>query len=82
LDECNGINVTDGRYQYHVRKLDQVDGTSDYCDDEDNNSVVINWDYILGCYSGDVTGSKVIDSLNYELDDNCVIESSTDSPTV
>ena len=71
LDECNGIEVN-GEYQYHVRTKDQVDGEADYCFDDAADSPVINWNYILGCYSGSVSSSGVFDSSSYTLDGDCV----------
>ena len=59
LDQCNGIatNVSGVEgYQYHVRKLDQVDGTAEYCD---GTSPAIVWKYSLGCYFGSLEHSKV-----------------------
>lgn len=40
LDDCNGITNSDGSYQYHVRTLDQVDNTVDYCN---GDAVEVNW---------------------------------------
>lgn len=82
LDECNGIEVN-GEYQYHVRTLDQVDGDSEYCFDNATYSPVINWKYVLGCYSGDISISDAYDAAQYVLDDDCFEEGSpTVSPTV
>ena len=81
LDECNGIEV-DGEYQYHVRTLDQVEGDSEYCFDNATYSPVINWKYVLGCYSGDISTSAVYDAAEYVLDDDCVEDDTpTASPT-
>eukprot|EP00551_Chaetoceros_affinis_P016219 CAMPEP_0203692314 /NCGR_PEP_ID=MMETSP0091-20130426/4489_1 /ASSEMBLY_ACC=CAM_ASM_001089 /TAXON_ID=426623 /ORGANISM="Chaetoceros affinis, Strain CCMP159" /LENGTH=391 /DNA_ID=CAMNT_0050563083 /DNA_START=137 /DNA_END=1309 /DNA_ORIENTATION=+ len=79
LDECNGVEV-DGVYQYHVRTLDQVDGDADYCFDDANDSPVINWKYILGCYSGSIDDTEVFDSTTYVLDSDCVDDTSTSAP--
>jgi len=57
LDICNGRNnLNTGEYQYHVKSKDQIDENLEYCPDasNDNNS---NWNYILGCYHGDMSES-------------------------
>lgn len=74
LDECNGRFVS-GSYQYHVRTLDQVDETLDYCKGDDDPAV--NWNYILGCYHGDVYDTTMVadaspDSLTTEIPSDCV----------
>lgn len=72
LDVCNGLyNKGTGQYQYHVRKLDQVNDSLDYCNEDDPN--VNNWNYILGCYSGSVDEAYIYDSTTYELPDDCVV---------
>ena len=85
LDECNGMVGVDGVYRYHIRTLDQVDGDAEYCVSGYNNNqndVRINWNYILGCYSGDISDTKFMDSTNYQLDSDCVQEGfPTASPT-
>jgi len=80
LDPCNGIENSDGSYQYHVRAIDQVDGDLDYCNGSNPET---NWNYILGCYSGTTAGSQVFDSTAYNLDTtDCVEEGTpTASPT-
>ena len=47
LDECNG-RMVDGKYRYHIRTLDQVEGGGDYCD---GDSAAIQWDYVIGLFS-------------------------------
>ncbi len=71
LDPCNGLYNKDGQYQYHVRTLEQVDASLEYCN---GNSPETNWNYILGCYSGFVDETSVYDSTNYVLDDDCALE--------
>lgn len=80
LDACNGLLVN-GKYQYHVRNLDQVDGTLDYCNAD--NSPETNWNYILGCYSGSVGNTEIYDSTTYEMPSDCVLDdgSPTQAPT-
>lgn len=82
LDGCNGRTVS-GNYQYHVLTLDQVDGNSEYCN---GNSAETNWNYILGCYSGSVASTRVLDSTTYSLaadcspDDEAPAQPTTSSP--
>ncbi len=71
LDPCNGLYNNDGKYQYHVRTVDQVDGDIEYCNGINPET---NWNYILGCYSGSVANSAVYDSTSYKLDDDCFID--------
>ena len=77
LDACNGMLV-DGNYQYHVRTFEQVDETLEYCN---GDSPETNWNYILGCYAGSVDSTEVYDSTTYTLDSDCVLDSTTPSPT-
>ena len=79
LDECNGMTV-DGSYQYHVRTFEQVDESLEYCKGKDPET---NWNYILGCYSGSVEDTDIYDSMDYDLDDDCVVDdgSPTEAPT-
>jgi len=73
LDVCNGLyNKDTGKYQYHVKTLDQVNDALEYCNEDDPN--VNNWNYILGCYSGAVDETNVYDSTTYELPDDCVVD--------
>jgi len=85
LDECNGKIGDDGNYRYHVRKITQVDGVAEYCVSGYNNAENdprITWKYILGCYSGDISDTKVYDSRNYTLSDDCIVEGTpTESPS-
>ena len=79
LDDCNGIEV-DGTYRYHVRTRDQVNGTQEYCN---GDSVVINWNYLLGCYAGSISRGRVLNANSYVLPDDCIRESEgecTDDP--
>lgn len=72
LDDCNGVTNSDGSYQYHVRTLDQVDNTLDYCN---GDAVEVNWRYVLGCYSGDPrTYTSVNHQDEYTLPSDCVLE--------
>lgn len=68
VDGCNGRTV-DGRYQYHVRRIDQVDGTGSYCD---GTSPAIKWNYIVGCFHGDTSRTKVGSTSTYTLPSDCV----------
>ncbi|KAL7545550.1 hypothetical protein ACHAWF_008901 [Thalassiosira exigua] len=70
LDACNGL-YKDGKYQYHVRTLEQVDGNLYYCN---GASPETNWNYVLGCYSGSVEDTRILDSSSYSLDADCVVD--------
>lgn len=73
LDECNGLLSLDGSYRYHVRTLDQVDNTTEYCRSGYNSGdPLINWKYILGCYAGNIDNTNVVDASTYTLDEDCV----------
>lgn len=79
LDECNGMTVS-GTYRYHVRTDEQVNSV-DYCD---GTSAAIKWNYVLGCYHGDLAQSQVTDSTTATLPSDCVEasdEASTASPS-
>lgn len=65
LDECN-FDAANGRY--HIRTTDQVDETLDYCGDDE----AVNWNYIIGCYKGDLSSSAIIDASATELPNDCV----------
>lgn len=80
LDACNGVEDGNGNYQYHVRTLDQVDQSLEYCN---GSSAETNWNYVLGCYTGSVDSSGVYDSSTYSLPSDCVEDdgSPTASPT-
>jgi arylsulfatase A-like enzyme len=78
MDDCNGVLSDDGSYRYHVRTNDQVDGDGEYCN---GDSPVINWNYILGCYSGDITETNVYNADAREVPEGCVEEDgTTDAP--
>ena len=80
LDVCNGRVNADGEYVYHVRSFEQVDETLAYCD---GNSPVTRWNYIFGCYSGDLSDTEVVGQTGYTLHDSCQLESRgacTDNP--
>ena len=68
LDECNGRNIN-GSYQYHVRTLDQVDGSANYCD---GTSAAIKWKYHIGCYHGDISTTIVSSRLTTQVPSDCV----------
>jgi len=53
LDECNGRWVG-GEYQYHLRRYDEVDLTDPYC-----SGKVSHWNFVLGCYHGDLSESGI-----------------------
>jgi len=83
LDECNGRYVGDdgdGEYRYHVRfpvgwsPEDCWDGDvpPEYCSDV---AGATNWNYIVGCYWGDVTSTKIGDNATYVRPDDCVLAS-------
>jgi len=71
LDACNGLTNRNGRYEYHVRTLDQVDEFGDYCN---GDSPETNWNYILGCYSGSVEHTELFSADDYKLDNDCVVQ--------
>ena len=54
------------------QELDQVDASLNYCN---GNSLETNWNYILGCYSGNIDETVVTNSDNYQLPADCVVES-------
>lgn len=74
LDDCNGMLVG-GSYQYHVRTVEQVDKTTDYCS---GSSPIVNWNYILGCYSGVIDDTEISSNTTFTLPGDCVLE--TDDP--
>jgi len=78
LDECNGMTGEDGTYRYHVRKLDQVNTSSSYCNDgsaDGGSLVAVNWNYVLGCFKGNVSmGSAIHDGNKTAIPDDCVLE--------
>eukprot|EP00551_Chaetoceros_affinis_P017134 CAMPEP_0203712590 /NCGR_PEP_ID=MMETSP0091-20130426/70115_1 /ASSEMBLY_ACC=CAM_ASM_001089 /TAXON_ID=426623 /ORGANISM="Chaetoceros affinis, Strain CCMP159" /LENGTH=275 /DNA_ID=CAMNT_0050590571 /DNA_START=626 /DNA_END=1453 /DNA_ORIENTATION=- len=39
-----------------------------------------NWNYILGCYSGTIDDTEVVNSDNFQMPADCVIASSTPAP--
>lgn len=83
LDPCNGMTDGKGNYKYHVRTIEQVDGNLEYCN---GVSPETNWNYILGCYNGDIKNSRVYDSRTYTLASDCFINelpasSTKDPPT-
>jgi len=63
LDECN-FNGT----VYHVRANSQVDETADYCN---GDSPGVNWNYILGCFVGDL--SETTTTADKTIPDDCVV---------
>lgn len=48
-------------YRYHVRTLEQVDESNEYCPESlgDSNMPFIQWNYIVGCYHGDPTDTRI-----------------------
>ena len=68
LDECNGRHIN-GSYQYHVRTLDQVEGSANYCD---GTSAAIKWKYHIGCYHGDISTTTVSSRLTTQVPSDCV----------
>lgn len=86
LDLCNGRFVN-GNYRYHVRTLEQVDESLEYCDPNGGNNTRLN--YILGCYHGDTSRTVMVDNPTAEdLDfSQCIVlhtgdNARTVSPTV
>ena len=71
VDECNFYNVPGEEPRYIVRPPELVDENTDYCatgiDDE-----TTNWNYILGCFRGDLTKAKILDSAEATLPPDCV----------
>lgn len=76
LDECGGIGDSATSYRYHVRLLSQIDNLKDYCDGANE---AVQWGYILGCYKGDLSRSRVTDSILTELPADCVLENANGS---
>lgn len=68
LDGCNGVMVK-GKYQYHIRTVDQVKGTGPMCNGTDP---AILWNYIFGCFHGDLTKTKVLSSETSSIPSDCV----------
>jgi len=68
LDECNG-RMVNGQYQYHIRTLDQVKGSGPMCN---GTSPAILWNYIFGCFHGDLSKTKVLSSLTTPIPSDCV----------
>lgn len=66
LDDCN-FDVTNQRY--HIRLKHQVDETLPYCDGTDE---AVNWKYIIGCFSGDLSNSFIKDSEVDVVPGDCV----------
>ena len=81
LDACNGLGsaTTDAEFRYHVRTLEQVDEFGTYCD---GTSPAITWKYVLGCYRGDLSNSRVDDSSTTALPADCVLEEEGDNADV
>jgi len=77
LDLCNGIGETAEDYRYHVRTYDQVDEYADYCDPD--NTGVIQWNYIIGCYRGQPSETTIMDSTTNSLPSDCVLVDGTSS---
>lgn len=74
LDVCNGRNnPTTGQYQYHVRLTNQVDADLDYCP-ANSNANNTYWNYIIGCYHGDVSTASVSNAESTSLPSDCVLE--------
>lgn len=66
LDECNFDPVNN---RYHIRLASQVDETLPYCNGSDE---AVNWNYVVGCYRGDLAGSALLDSQVESLPSDCV----------
>jgi len=77
LDLCNGIGETAEDYRYHVRTYDQVDEYADYCDPD--NTGVIQWNYIIGCYRGQPSETTIVDSTTNSMPSDCVLVDGTSS---
>uniref|UniRef100_A0A7S4PJX8 YHYH domain-containing protein n=1 Tax=Paramoeba aestuarina TaxID=180227 RepID=A0A7S4PJX8_9EUKA len=70
LDECNGMKHDDGSYRYHVRTLDQVDGDASYCN---GDSPAIQWNYVIGCWAGELGKTTVTDASDLEIPTDCQV---------
>jgi len=68
LDQCNG-RMVNGQYQYHIKTVDQVNGTGSMCNGTDPG---ILWDYIFGCFHGDLSKTKVSNSKKSSIPSDCV----------
>jgi len=68
LDGCNG-RMVDGQYRYHIRTVNQVKGTGPMCN---GTSPAILWNYIFGCFHGDLSKTKVADSRTTNIPSDCV----------
>lgn len=77
LDRCNGMTDANGNYRYHVRKINQVDQSLDYCNGSDPET---NWNYILGCYSGATHFTEIKSLDNYVIDADCILEGQDPTP--
>ena len=68
LDECNFHKADQNRY--HVRTAGQVDHTLDYC--RGNFEAATNWNYIAGCFRGDVDSlSAIQDTKTWQKPGKC-----------
>lgn len=68
LDGCNG-RMVNGKYQYHIRTKEQVNGKGPMCN---GTSPAILWNYIFGCFHGDVSKTKVGSSETLPIPSDCV----------
>ena len=74
LDECNFDAVNQ---RYHIRLLDQVDETLPYCKSATDESV--NWNYIIGCFRGDLSQSALLDSTMETIPGDCTVINDVDA---
>jgi len=71
-DLCNGVTGSDGSYRYHIKTIPQVPtGNDAYCP-SGSNPTYNQWNYILGCYKGDISNTLVKDSTQASLPSDCV----------
>jgi len=68
VDECNFYEA-DGNPRYIVRPPEIVDENLPFCSTMDAETN--NWNYILGCYRGDLTYTKVLDAKVASIPPDC-----------
>ena len=79
LDVCNGRNnPLTNEYQYHVRTKAQVDESLNFCPTSTSHSNT-NWNYIVGCYHGDMGSVEVGSYTSMSLPADCVLDSNSSS---
>lgn len=71
LDECNGIGASAAEYRNHVCTLPQVNETLSYCN---STSPAVQWNYILGCFKGNMSLTAIYNSTTGTLPSDCVLD--------